>query len=485
MPQLHQPFAFIPDFLTIDMSTVVRKKLKSREGASLMAALLVFLVCAMVGSVVLTAAATSAGRASKADTPANRQRYSLESAARLINDDLTAVDTTSTTASNSSEDIRLHESWSYRTVAANFVTVTPPEQANVDGSTCYLYQDGQYEQNVPAQVSAGDFVLKIDQNSATSGYQTDSTPTELKDDGGAPDNKWSDDWNWTETAKATKDTQYSGYVTISNDGKATLTANADLKSFKNLRDIMAEAIFRHYWYSINNTTETGLNDLAPQEGKSVPASSDPWGGNLSKTWANVVKDSSYQISTQQNSPLTITLQDESGKASMLDAVYADVSMDQDFVLTFHLYCKDDSSTSSGTTTDASIKDLYLTYRPAGNQPALTYSSTSSVTSSGSPYGEKIKIYVKQGQEETIARQNEDALRKMYSSYYLRNIKWGNKAAGTTDQYNVTFDYYAPVDVTRTITTVNRSVDLQVTWDAAEVTSIQTATDSSGTNTSGN
>ena len=53
-----------------------------------MAALLLFLICATVGSVILAAAASSMGRTSSPDTDANRQRYSLESASRVIINDI-------------------------------------------------------------------------------------------------------------------------------------------------------------------------------------------------------------------------------------------------------------------------------------------------------------------------------------------------------------------------------------------------------------
>lgn len=49
-----------------------------------MVALLIFLMCACVGSVVLMAGATSAGRASSAKTDENKQRYAVQSAANLI-----------------------------------------------------------------------------------------------------------------------------------------------------------------------------------------------------------------------------------------------------------------------------------------------------------------------------------------------------------------------------------------------------------------
>lgn len=63
----------------------LRKKIRSRTGASLTFALLMFLVCAVVGSAVLAAGSAAAGRMSK--IAENDQRYySVNSAARLLID---------------------------------------------------------------------------------------------------------------------------------------------------------------------------------------------------------------------------------------------------------------------------------------------------------------------------------------------------------------------------------------------------------------
>ncbi len=63
------------------------RKLRSGRGASLLAALLLFLVCSVIGIVVLTAATAAAGRASK--LAENDQRYfSVSSAAELLAQEL-------------------------------------------------------------------------------------------------------------------------------------------------------------------------------------------------------------------------------------------------------------------------------------------------------------------------------------------------------------------------------------------------------------
>lgn len=65
----------------------VRNKIRSRRGASLTFALLLFLVCAVVGSVVLTAGTAASGRL--AELAESEQRfYAVNSAAELMVDQL-------------------------------------------------------------------------------------------------------------------------------------------------------------------------------------------------------------------------------------------------------------------------------------------------------------------------------------------------------------------------------------------------------------
>ena len=63
----------------------IRKKLSSNSGASITFALLLFLVCAVIGSVILTAGTAAAGRLSKM-TEMDQRYYSVTSAAALLRD---------------------------------------------------------------------------------------------------------------------------------------------------------------------------------------------------------------------------------------------------------------------------------------------------------------------------------------------------------------------------------------------------------------
>lgn len=63
----------------------LKQKLKSQTGASITFALLLFLVCAVVGSVVLTAGTAAAGRMSEL-AKMDQRYYSVTSAAQLLQD---------------------------------------------------------------------------------------------------------------------------------------------------------------------------------------------------------------------------------------------------------------------------------------------------------------------------------------------------------------------------------------------------------------
>ncbi|MCR5825457.1 MAG: hypothetical protein K6G54_02695, partial [Oscillospiraceae bacterium] len=65
----------------------VTRKLHSRRGASITFALLLFLVCAVVGAVVLTAGTASSGRVSEL-AEMDRRYYAVTSAAELLAQEL-------------------------------------------------------------------------------------------------------------------------------------------------------------------------------------------------------------------------------------------------------------------------------------------------------------------------------------------------------------------------------------------------------------
>ena len=83
----------------------LKQKLKSQTGASITFALLLFLVCAVIGSVVLTAGTAAAGRMSEL-AKSDQRYYSVTSAARLLrnmveNETVTIVKTVKATGETS------------------------------------------------------------------------------------------------------------------------------------------------------------------------------------------------------------------------------------------------------------------------------------------------------------------------------------------------------------------------------------------------
>lgn len=71
----------------------IGEKLKSQRGASILLALLFFLLCAMVGASVLMAAASNAGR-SRSSREEQQKYLTLSSALQLVCDELTAAEYT-------------------------------------------------------------------------------------------------------------------------------------------------------------------------------------------------------------------------------------------------------------------------------------------------------------------------------------------------------------------------------------------------------
>ena len=100
----------------------MRAKLNSEQGAALTFALLCFLVCAVVGSVILTAATAAAGRFAGL-TEADRRYYAVSSAARLLEDSFEDKKTVV---------IELEKKYkSTETKDYSGASVTPPTESNV------------------------------------------------------------------------------------------------------------------------------------------------------------------------------------------------------------------------------------------------------------------------------------------------------------------------------------------------------------------
>ena len=114
----------------VDALQKLKQKLKSQTGASITFALLLFLVCAVVGSVVLTAGTAAAGRLSEL-AESDQRYYSVTSAAQLLRtmverETVTIVKTDkSTDASAGSSSPDMSEDTAYPVYTINGDTIYP------------------------------------------------------------------------------------------------------------------------------------------------------------------------------------------------------------------------------------------------------------------------------------------------------------------------------------------------------------------------
>ncbi len=95
----------------------IHTKLRSERGASITFALLLFLVCAVVASVVLTAGTAASGRLSQ-QAESDRRYYSVSSAARLLQTEIESTAVTATKSGNYAADLS-SVSWTVKTQDAN------------------------------------------------------------------------------------------------------------------------------------------------------------------------------------------------------------------------------------------------------------------------------------------------------------------------------------------------------------------------------
>lgn len=278
----------------------------SQKGASLMIALLFFLVCAIVGSVVLTAATVTSKRNSSANTDANRRRYAIMSAEDVITNQLKG------TSDDEGSSESFEKSWSFH------VTAIP------DGDGYTINSSDTY---VPASYTS------------------------------------------TTNSSGTQDT------TGSNSTGTTDTV------FASLRKEMAEKIISHYWpyftagTSISSSSSTG--DTTPDnDTTSADPSADPWEDEYPLTdWNqiiiganNITENDEDKALTEAKTKYLVQTSDQTGQKGPLTikltgsddfpTVYADIKMDSAFNLTIHLYC---TSGSSSKVKDLVKPDLYIVY----------------------------------------------------------------------------------------------------------------------------
>lgn len=466
------------------MSIEVRKKLKSREGASLMAALLLFLICATVGSVILAAAASSMGRTSSPDTDANRQRYSLESASRVIINDILG-DTAA--ADYQGLTVGINQTWYVHLSSADYATKQQNKATTLDSSyvstesdltSAVLYDSDSYIKNPPTQVSYGDFVMMVDQDAAT-GKDKYPTYSQLSESGSAADETYAWDLgadnaaanvSWTKTINGKT---YAAY-------RNTLLTSTD-QSLQDTLCLMEDEVFRHYWYAINNTTQEKVQSIQKTTYTvSTPLTQqlDPLKSAPSGNWTLITgrMDSTYSVGTDEKNPIEI---DPPAAVDGIDTkmypVYAQVSLDRDGVLTIHLYCGSDDGTTDTTRSvmqdpKSASSSLYLVFEPEGDGPTLKYTTTSNNLTTDT----HDSIYVQTSAGITQAAGSTDDLRNLYDRQDVilhitkdQQPDTESDTAGSDGDssglHQYTYDVYTKVTPKQTLTSEKRSWDYSVTW----------------------
>ena len=485
----------------------MKNKLKSNTGASLMVALLLFMVCAVVGSVILAAASSSAGRASRADTSANEQRYSLESAAQTLIADLAAEDAEDQADNPSlgNADFSLTQNWNYHLVRATFAIKSSASALNLSGDTyhvvgnlenpkaaVYLLGDSAvttaYSSDSSAVLSYGDPVLQVDdawqkdapfpesaESQAKTYRELSAEYPQLLDTAAKTSSAWTDQWTGGE----------GDYVGTTHSGSPA--------TIQEIRDQMVEALIRHDW------------DAIAQNTRSAGAGTDPWNGvrpaSLSYGELKAKLSDGYTVTTDPDNPLV--MDPPAGSEKTILPVYAALSLDSTGRFVIHLTCGGETDAdSSGTGSTGAFpetgSELWVIYAPVQDESAcVTYTQsltdplaagnakeTNPLTTEDSGSLVYQESYESQIQTEADSEDSarSEAQRQIEDScsdgtiYQMGSISseaivdpdTGEESAQKL--YTVPYTVYTkePAVVT-TVTTIYRSVTVRFTWDAPEIT----------------
>ena len=144
------------------MKSILLKKLRSQKGASLSYALLLFLVCAVLCSVILVAATAASGRMAKvAET--DQRYYAVTSAAELLRDVFKEHPTVSV--------VKVEKSWTAETYE-NGVRTGSAAADVPDGETAlafYLVADKK-----AAEIDESDLTAEFEEDTTTATIQQDA-----------------------------------------------------------------------------------------------------------------------------------------------------------------------------------------------------------------------------------------------------------------------------------------------------------------------
>ena len=348
----------------------IRNKIKSEQGASLMIALLFFLVCAVVGSVVLTGATVTSRRTSGPDTDANRRRYALISARDLITEQMKSG-ISSQNGSNQSESDQ----------SGSQVNQSENSDVGSDGESSVSFEQ------------SWEFTLVE------------------KDDGS------------TSLSSSENNTYVPQTFPLLKDPSKT---NSD-PLFTSLRKNMTEKVIAHYWpyFTCGKKATTQASSEVPPANS---PDSDPWqtefpitdwdqvlsgangsastgSGTSSSGESDTALANKYTVQTKDDKPLKITLNGDTN----FPTVYADVCMDSSFQIKIHLYCKENSGNSGNSSKTASdairpelwilypVSDVSITYKTSPKENATGSGNSGNPAEGSVTYNRSVKIQVSWGQ----------------------------------------------------------------------------------------
>lgn len=448
-----------------------------------MVALLVFLICATVGAVVLTAASSSAGKAGSATTDENIARYSLEYAAKEIISELSQEDSyiansTEYSSSTSAYDFYLTEEWNFKSVYADYVstlsnasgyiycgTSAPSTYLIATSSSDYLTS---YSTEKKAVRTYGTYVLDVDGSSDTTASSVVSDyPDQLTDTTADIDYSWSDQWVGIQSSLAYRN------------------ASLSMDNLRDLRNQMWEAVVVNYWDQISNpeSTSTETSDTSTEETNVI--TDDPWGlstpDDITLTeWDNLVSENDYSVQTSD--PLTIQATSTvENTTNELLPVYANFKMTAEGVFEIELYC----GTADHHEEDDVASRLWIIYEPDTENldTVISYSQSPNATSTGlTPLYKPAAT----GQTETVMQSvltdaqsiAETNIKNTWNGDYFADIDSTSEIKDNNDNitgYQFTYNVYQNLKASpqKTVTQYDRSITICMNWGEATISTEST------------
>ena len=397
-----------------------------------MMALLFFILCAVVGSVILAAAATSAGRAGNPDTDENKQRYALMSASRLISKEISKP-------ISGSEDpgVDFKQTWMTRSVQVDLVgaegnstAIMTPDDI-VSGEECH---------------TRGDYVLALDQKSSDtygSTYSAKHTPDEEDEVEGSEDLAFENVWKYGNSTDGNSCKDVFSTDGLSKTSHKLDVTTASFTSLQQMRDVMTEGVYRHFWTGISQYNKDSTD-------------TDLWGGSTPSGSGDWKAPSEYTISANH---LMIDSGDED-----IYPVFADVTMDQDLKLTFELYCgsktKDTDTTKTITDPAKSMIRVWVIFKPSGTK--VSYKNITSVKDKDLP-----DLTTRDEQTQTVEGDSSAPATTTTEDGTTITVKAVYDAA--SDTTTITTITEEKISRQKHITLQNRSVDFTANWKAAIIT----------------